>query len=117
SQHYFSALLISAIFTVVAFPFFHMYESIRAKGVWQYIYNLIQAIVTVMLLLAGLAFLTKTGEDFSREWFIWWAVFSLSLLIFFRCTLLILLRLMRRSGWNERRVIIIGAGELGQKLA
>jgi putative colanic acid biosynthesis UDP-glucose lipid carrier transferase len=31
--------------------------------------------------------------------------------------MLILLRLMRSHGWNERRIIIIGAGELGVKLA
>lgn len=117
SKNYVSALLLAALLMLAVFPFFHIYESVRAKGFWKNISNVIRAITTVLVLLAGLAFLTKTGEDYSREWFVWWSLFSLILLIFFRCSLLILLRLMRTNGWNERRVIIIGAGELGAKLA
>lgn len=117
SEHYISALLISALATVIVFPFFHIYESVRAIGFWQHIRNLIQAIGIVLLFLAGLAFLSKTGDYFSRTWFMWWSVFSISLLLLFRCSLLILLRVMRSGGWNERHVVIIGAGELGEKLA
>jgi len=116
SQEYSSALLMGAIFTLIVFPFFQLYESARAKGFWTYIRHLIRAISTVLILLACLAFLTKTGEYFSRVWFALWAGFSLSLILLFRCGILLLLRLMRAHGWNERRVIIIGAGELGVKL-
>ena len=115
-SHYISALLIAALAALVIFPFFHIYESIRAKGFWKYISNLVQAICTVLITLTGLAFLTKTGVDYSRGWFIWWAVFSFVSIILFRCTLLIALRLMRAHGWNERHVVIIGSGELGKKL-
>ena len=38
-------------------------------------------------------------------------------LISFRCLILLTLRLMRSHGLNERRVVILGAGELGKKLA
>lgn len=117
SDHYVSALCIAAATTVIIFPFFHIYESIRVKGFWQYISNLIQALATDLLILAGLAFFTKTGEDFSRTWFGWWALFAFVLLILFRCTLLVALRIMRSRGWNERRVIVIGASDLGEKLA
>ncbi|MHB1949555.1 MAG: undecaprenyl-phosphate glucose phosphotransferase [Gammaproteobacteria bacterium] len=116
-ESYVYALLISGVFTMLVFSSLHSYASIRAKGLWQYIRNLIQAISTVLLLLAGLAFITKTGDHYSRSWFGWWAVFSFSLIILFRSSLLIVLRIMRASGWNERRVIIIGAGELGESLA
>lgn len=114
--NYVFALFIAGILTAAVFPFFRIYDSVRAKSFWKSLGNVVRANGTVLILLAGLAFITKTGEDFSREWFIWWAFFSLTLLILFRCTLLILLRLMRQHGWNERRVIIIGAGELGVKL-
>lgn len=116
SQRYLVALITAALVTLVVFPSFHLYESARAKGFWQNIQNLIKAMGAVVLLLAGLAFLTKTGESFSRAWFITTAIFSVSLLVLFRCTLLVFLRLMRAHGWNERRVIIIGARELTQKL-
>lgn len=115
-QRYIAALIVAALMTFIVFPSFHLYESARAKGFWQNIQYLIKAVGTVVLLLAGLAFLTKTGENFSRAWFITTAIFTVSLLILFRCTLLIFLRLMRSHGWNERRIIIIGAGGLTQKL-
>jgi putative colanic acid biosynthesis UDP-glucose lipid carrier transferase len=116
SPRYILALAIAASLALIIFPFFHIYESARAKGFWRNISDLMRAIGTVLIFLAGLAFLTKTGENYSREWFIWWSIFSLALLFLFRCTLLILLRLMRAHGWNERHVIIIGAGELATKL-
>jgi len=116
STEYQIALLIAAVLTFFVFSFFHIYDSIRALGFWQHLSKLIQAIFVTLIMLAGLAFLTKTGETYSRSWFLLLGAFSFSLLIFFRCTLLIVLRLMRSRGWNERRVIIIGAGDLGEKL-
>lgn len=116
SSSYLIALSMTAVLTCIVFSFFHIYASIRALSFWQHIQGLIQAVFTVMILLAGLAFLTKTGESFSRVWFLMLCGFSLAWLIFFRLTMLIILRLMRSRGWNERRVIIIGAGPLGQKL-
>lgn len=116
TQRYSTALFIAALLTLIVFPFFHIYESARAKGFWRNIGNLIRAVSTVLILLAGLAFLTKTGENYSREWFICWSFLSISLLFVFRCSLLVVLRLMRANGWNERHVIIIGADELAIKL-
>ncbi len=117
TEQYMSALCIGAILTTVVFSFFHIYESVRGQAIWQYISRLLQAILVVLLLLAGLAFLTKTGVSFSRTWFLLWSIFSVILLVLFRGSLLFVLRLMRAHGMNERRVIIIGAGKLSAKLA
>ncbi len=116
-SRYVTALAIGALFTLSVFSFFRIYESIRGKSFWHHMSVLIQAIFFVLVLLAGLAFITKTGERFSREWYLYWAMLSVSLLLLFRCSLLIFLRLMRSNRWNERRVVIIGAGDLGAKLA
>lgn len=116
-ERYQIALLIGACLTAIVFPFLQIYKSMRGKGAGQYVYSLLQATGFMLLLMAGLAFITKTGENFSREWFLWWAAFSLSLLLLFRCSLLLVLRVMRSHGWNERRVIIIGGSDLGRKLA
>lgn len=113
---YVNALLVSAILVLIVFPFSHVYDSMRGQGIWFTIKKLSQALLTVLILLAGLAFFTKTGNDYSREWFFYWAVFAFALLTFFRCTMLICLRLMRSYGLNERKVIIIGAGDLGERL-
>jgi len=117
SGEYIAALMIAAVLTLVVFSGLHIYESARTLSFWQYISKLLQAVFIMLMLLAGLAFLTKTGEDFSRSWFMWWAFFSLLLLLLFRGGIMLMLRLMRARGLNERRIIIIGAGKLGQQLA
>lgn len=117
TEQYVNALCIGAVLTSVVFSFFHIYESVRGQAIWQYISRLVQAILVVLLLLAGLAFLTKTGVSFSRSWFLLWSIFSVILLVLFRGSLLFILRQMRAHGMNERRVIIVGAGKLANKLA
>jgi putative colanic acid biosynthesis UDP-glucose lipid carrier transferase len=112
-DNYINALLIAAVLTPLLFGFFGIYVSIRAKGFFQHLRNLFQAAGTLIIILAGLAFLTKSGDHFSRSWFIIWSVLSTTLLVMFRGCLFLLLRYMRTHGWNERRVIILGAGELG----
>jgi len=75
SIRYLFALVAAALLTTIVFRFFHVYESARAKGFWDHIRRLVQAVSVVLILLAGLAFITKSGEKFSREWFGWWALF------------------------------------------
>jgi len=113
---YWTALYVASGLTLVVFAGFHIYESVRAQHFWRHVFKLIQAVSVVLILLAGLAFLSKTGEDFSRAWYMLWALFTLGLLILFRCSLLVILRIMRSKGWNERRIIIIGAGEWAREL-
>lgn len=117
NSHYITALLVASISTALVFNFFHIYDSIRAKSAWQHIQSLTQAIALLLIVLAGLAFFTKTGETYSRGWFVTMGIFSLIFLLAFRISLLIVLRYMRFHGMNEKRVIIIGGGSLGFKLA
>lgn len=114
--HYATALIISIFLTGIVFQFLDIYQPLRIQAFWKYITKLLQAVIILWVLLAGLAFLTKTGETYSRSWFGTWAIFSFTLLFVFRCGLLGSLRFMRSRGWNERRVIVIGAGELGKKI-
>lgn len=114
--HYIFALLIGSTVTLGVFHFNHIYESSRAKSLSTSIFKLVQSLLGVLILLASLAFFTKTGETFSREWFIRWSLYSFSVLVLFRLLLVAFLRLMRSKGWNERRVVVIGAGTLCKKL-
>src|SRR5690606_39047976 len=116
-SHYTTALLVGTLLTPVIFNFFAFYSSMRAISFIGHIFSLSQAVCMLALVLAGMAFFTKSGESYSRVWFSNWMSFSLLLLVLYRCTFLPLLRFMRRHGWNERRVVIFGAGELGTKFA
>jgi putative colanic acid biosynthesis UDP-glucose lipid carrier transferase len=114
---YRSALLIGLLLTPVVFSFFNIYTSKRGEGFFRHIMTLTQAMFALGFMLAGLSFFTRSGATFSRTWYSWWIMLSLLLLILLRCSLLLILRLMRARGMNERRVVIIGASELGIKFA
>lgn len=115
SSDYQMALLAGVTFAPAVFSFFDIYVSVRGRGLISHFMHLMQALSALMLLLAGLSFFTKTGEHYSRIWFISWMASSLVILIAYRCVLLLLLRFMRTRGMNERVVVIFGADELGAR--
>lgn len=115
-RYYRYAVITAGILTAIIFSSFQIYHAVRSQRFLKYISRLIQAIATVFICLAGISFFTKTGDIYSRAWFMWWIASSATLLIIFRCGLLGCLHYMRARGLNERRVIIIGGGDLGQRL-
>lgn len=114
---YITAMIIGMIFTTTVFSFFEIYTSIRGQRFLRHVVTLSQAIGFLAIMMAGLSFFTKSGDTFSRMWFMGWMSLSLVLLILIRCSLLVILRFMRTRGLNERRVVILGAGVLGTKFA
>lgn len=114
---YLSAILIGLLLTPIVFSFLNIYISLRGRGFFSHMASLIQAMCVIALFMAGLAFFTKSGEAFSRVWFIMWMLMALGMLILVRCSLLLFLRYMRAHGLNERRIVIMGAGVLGVRLA
>jgi putative colanic acid biosynthesis UDP-glucose lipid carrier transferase len=117
SRHYGLPVIAGVFFATFLFSFFQLYSSIRAKGLASLFWTLFQGVFTLALMLACAAFLTKSGEQYSRLWFGMWIVMSLLSLFGYRALLLSLLRYMRSHGLNERRVVIFGAGGLGAKFA
>jgi putative colanic acid biosysnthesis UDP-glucose lipid carrier transferase len=115
SFSYFVALCASLVVASAIFSFLNMYVSIRGQSFLKHVTILSQAISILGLILSGLAFLTKSGNSFSRSWFVLWMILSLVILIIFRFTLIQCLRFMRARGLNERRIVIVGAGELGRR--
>lgn len=114
---YWSAMIIAMLLTPMVFSFFSLYVSVRGEGFFSHIMRLIQVFCLMGLMLAGLAFFTKSGDAFSRTWFLTWMLVAVILSILVRCGIFLFLRFMRSKGLNERRVVILGAGELGVKLA
>lgn len=114
---YIIAITLGVAMTPWIFTSLQMYVSVRGKRLVSHFITLLQAVCILGLLLAGLAFLTKSGEIYSRTWFMVWMFFTLCFLVIVRIALLLFLRLMRSHGLNERRVIILGTSELGIKVA
>lgn len=117
SSSYLGAMAIAILLTPIVFSFFNIYASVRGEGFIKHIVSLFQAICLLSLIMAGLSYFTKSGDTFARTWFVCWMVLTFLFLILFRCSLLLFLRFMRSRGLNERRVVILGAGELGIKFA
>lgn len=117
TSFYFMALITGVILTPIVFRFMNIYASIRGISFVRHMVSLVQAVGLLAIVLAGISFFTKSGELYSRTWFLLWMSISLVSLIILRCTLLLVFRFMRARGLNERRIAILGAGVLGTKLA
>ena len=78
----------------------------RVAGAWS----------MVFLLLIALAFLTKTSEQFSRGWTLVWFASGLLALCGFRVFLYVRVLRWMAEGRLIRNVVIVGAGEHGQRL-
>ncbi|HEX4046066.1 MAG TPA: undecaprenyl-phosphate glucose phosphotransferase [Gammaproteobacteria bacterium] len=114
---YVAVLFIAVLMTPAIFSLMRIYTSVRGESFFKHILKLLQVVCLLGIILAGLSFFTKSGDHFSRVWFLLWIGLSAFCLILLRCSVLVGLRFMRSHGWNERRVVIFGAGELGVKLA
>jgi putative colanic acid biosynthesis UDP-glucose lipid carrier transferase len=67
-----------------------------------------------LLLLWLFAF--KASEDFSRVWFVLWAAVALACLWLERLGIYLLLRVLRRRGFNLRHVALVGSGPAAENL-
>jgi len=117
NQRYVIAVMIGVLLSLIIFPIFHTYGSWRGKAWRLQIRTIVMAWSTVLAILVVLAFITKTSSFYSRQWLISWAVSSVTLIIVFRGMLGFVLKLIRLKGWNHKRIIILGAGNLGCAVA
>ncbi len=115
--NYIYGLGAAAFLTPFIFRFFQVYDPVRAKSYLQHFQNLLQAVLALFFVIAGLVFISKTSDSFSRVWFLLWILLSIALLLIERGSMILTLRFMRKHGWNERRVIILGTSELSFKIA
>lgn len=102
------AFLVALLLVNPIFSAFGVYQSLRGRSFTSYMRTLCLAFITLMIVLAALAFVTKTGEIFSRNWFLMWQAMAFVLLTLFRITLRQILNTMRKRGFNQKYIVIIG---------
>jgi undecaprenyl-phosphate glucose phosphotransferase len=115
--HYQIAILLAVLLSIIFFSGAGIYRSWRGQDWWYQARMLTLAWAGVVVVLLVLAFMTKTSTSFSRQWMGVWAASGWGLLLLFRFSLNQLLRFMRASGFNHKRIVIVGAGDLGVKVA
>ncbi len=107
------------VWLIWAFVFRRMqlYRPMRGTSRWREIWLIIQAnAVSVVLLLAATYLFREKDVPYSRLVFaIFWAI-STVLTICSRSAMRVLLRHLRRRGFNQRFALIVGAEELAQRV-
>ena len=115
-QNYHPLILFAVLCVVLVFPVFNMYGSWRGQSLARQSKSIILAWFSVVLLMIVILFGLKISSDFSRLWLAWWMGLGLVFLLSFRMSIYGFLKYSRSKGRNYRRIIIVGAGELGKRL-
>ena len=114
---YLIALVIAALVSVIIFSWSGIYRAWRGKSWLEQARTVMFVWFAVVVTLIIVAFLTKTSTTYSRQWMAMWSVTGLICLLGFRFSFFKLLQFMRKKGWNHKRIVIIGTGDLGQGVA
>ncbi len=115
--NYRTAVLAVFGLTIAVFITTDVYRWRADDGLRRGLERLVGGWVGIMLALVLLLYATKTGSDFSRQWFAVWATLAFASLVLVRFAAIFLLRALHRRGFLSRRIAIAGAGTLGQEIA
>jgi len=110
---YSSVIVVVVLLAALLFPRFNLYKTWRGASILEEIKAITLAWILVLLLLLTFAFSTKMGAQFSRGWIGVWSLLGWTILICSRAFLRIVLRWLRRHGFNQRRMVIVGPNNLG----
>lgn len=102
-------MILAVLLCLVLFPMLGMYRAWRGSSLGEEIRTITLAWAATLITLTFFAFVTKTGPDFSRGWFLIWLVVGWASLVISRIALRSTLRELRRRGFNQRRVVIVGS--------
>ncbi len=116
SWFYPAAILAVTLTSVLMFQAADIYEVEVFRGKLQQMTRMISAWVLVFLLMMGISFLLKIGSSFSRLWLSAYFFVGSAALIAGRLALRSLVRRWAREGRLDRRTVIIGADQNGEKL-
>jgi putative colanic acid biosynthesis UDP-glucose lipid carrier transferase len=116
-DEYLSAVVIAALLTLIVFPHFNIYGQWRGTSIAKEIEVITFAWMSVLILLSVFGFVTKQTGFFSRIWIGYWFIAAWWILIAERITLRTALSWLRKKGFNQRHVIIVGGTGIGGEVA
>ncbi|HPD61638.1 MAG TPA: sugar transferase, partial [Thermodesulfobacteriota bacterium] len=112
---YLPLTIYAVIIWAIALRVFGLYVPMRITSVFEEARKIIKASLAAILIFITLVYFVKEYK-YSRVVFFYFWVLSTSGLIISRASLRAFLRYLRKKGLNLRFVLIVGAGELGQKI-
>jgi Undecaprenyl-phosphate glucose phosphotransferase len=102
-----------ALLSIFAFQAADIYQVQAFRGLERQYMRLASAWSLVFLLVIGISFFAKLGEQFSRVWLGSFYVLGLLVLVTFRRALFLLVRRWTRHGYLTLRTVIVGGGDAG----
>ena len=106
--------VIALIFiTINTFTALSVYQGWRGRWLFREFAQISIAWFLVITILAAMTFLTRSGAEFSRVWAISTFIIAYLGFIGYRTLFRTITSHMQAAGYNQKRVIIIGAGPLG----
>lgn len=110
-------LVIFAVLSIaLIFPLFHLYSSWRGQSLLKQARVITLAWLSVVMLMIIILFGLKLSADYSRIWLGTWVILGLVFLLTYRICVYGFLKYQRSNGRNYRRVVVVGAGDLGKRL-
>ena len=116
SWHYPLAIVAIAAIATLAFQAADIYQVQAFRGYEKQYFRLASAWSVVFLIVIGISFFAKAGDQFSRVWLGSFYVAGMLVLIVFRRALFLLVRRWTQQGRLDRRAVIVGADEKGAAL-
>ncbi|CAG9250223.1 undecaprenyl-phosphate glucose phosphotransferase [Paraburkholderia unamae] len=110
------ALAFNCVLAIWMFPAFGIYKSWRGKS----LYSLFARVCAAWLAVEGtgilLSFSVHRADSLSRLWLAYWVVASVALLIVSKALVHMVLRGIRREGYNQKAVAVVGGPRYGRFL-
>ena len=113
---YFAAIGGVSLMSMLAFQIADIYQVQAFRGHEKQYFRLASAWSVVFLILIGVSFFAKAGDQFSRVWLGSYYAIGLVALLVFRRALFVVVRRWTREGRLTRRTAIVGGGPAGETL-
>ncbi|HLI99913.1 MAG TPA: undecaprenyl-phosphate glucose phosphotransferase [Bradyrhizobium sp.] len=113
---YIAAILAMTLSTVICFQAADLYDVQIFRGQLRQMTLLISSWAFVFLMFIGVSFFAKLGHEISRLWLAAFFLIGIGVLIAARLFLRMLVRHWAREGRLDRRTVIVGSDESGEKL-
>lgn len=112
TRSYLQLLAVALLLAVIVFNKFGFYSAWRNSSLASELRTVGLGWATMMVALTLFFFLTKSGAEFSRIWAMLWFGLGLAGLVVVRLVLRQFLRWLRRKGYNQRKILLIGRDPL-----
>jgi putative colanic acid biosynthesis UDP-glucose lipid carrier transferase len=110
------SLAFDCLLVVVFFPALGIYQSWRGKPLYDLLCRVAGGWVMVEVTGILISFSLHRSDSLSRLWLLYWAIATIVLLIVTKVIVYSILRGLRREGFNQRAVAIVGGAPYGRFL-